>query len=708
MLLKKVKFRNFCQHVDRDITFNKGLNVIIGPNGSGKSNILNGIYGALTGDFSRNSGKAAENIALNGDGGESSVDLLFSHGGNDLRILRRLEPADRRFQIGTETYTSDKEVAEKLQQILEVDKEILGQYVFVEQWDNFGPLSLSAAKRISAFQKLFKIEQLNNIGNNLADGSLKLSTLSLGNMSLHDLEESRQKAIQAISDLKTVLESQPKESEIDDSIFNNSNIVNLWARKNKLEASVSTRADAIEKLLTQQHTYSSQINDLKKYLLQIHDSLVEMEDSLKSANSVEASWVKYDGYMAQLEKAKKAVAVLEAEKLANVEPIKPEGYLENLEDVKQSLDNLKLTQKQNQQFIASINPDNDSATCPTCGTPAKDLKDKWLEAKNELSGLADQIAQLTNQISETLVYERQKAIHLSWKENYLKRFNAAVLDLSSIESVETPSVSREEAKTIILQYNTLKDEFIQTSNSINGLDKQLASTTAACEQQDIEFKKESEELKTYAEITKETVDQVNSKIAELKQTKANISKLKTDLALAEASVKNIDEKVESVTQQIKLAALHESWNDRVDNLKKVFKYNALPMVLSYKYMARVVTELNNTLAQIGIPFTIELEQDLSFVANFGRKKVPAARLSGGQKVILTIAYRLAVNFTFATNLGLLCLDEPTVGLDEANLGALEKAFDRLKQFSSANGVQILVVTHERNISHLFDHTIDLT
>jgi DNA repair exonuclease SbcCD ATPase subunit len=132
------------------------------------------------------------------------------------------------------------------------------------------------------------------------------------------------------------------------------------------------------------------------------------------------------------------------------------------------------------------------------------------------------------------------------------------------------------------------------------------------------------------------------------------------------------------------------------------------MVLSYRYMAQVVVELNNTLSQIGVPFTIELENDLSFTVNFGFQKVPASRLSGGQKVILTIAYRLAVNFTFATNLGLLCLDEPTVGLDEANLGSLERAFERLKDFSLSNGVQIIVVTHEKGLSHLFDHTIDLT
>jgi exonuclease SbcC len=114
------------------------------------------------------------------------------------------------------------------------------------------------------------------------------------------------------------------------------------------------------------------------------------------------------------------------------------------------------------------------------------------------------------------------------------------------------------------------------------------------------------------------------------------------------------------------------------------------------------------LNDIGLPFNIKLEDDLSFTANFGSHEVPATRLSGGQKIMLTIAYRLAINFTFATNLGLLCLDEPTVGLDDANLGALEKAFERLKQFSLANGVQIVVVTHEKGISHLFDHTIDLS
>lgn len=707
MFLKKVKLRNFCQHISRTVEFQKGLNVIVGPNGSGKSNILNAVYGALTGDFGRNAGKAAENISLNTDGGECSVDLHFSHNSQDLRLLRRLEPVDRQLFVNDKIYTSDKEVSEKLLHILEVDKEILGQYVFVEQWDNFGPLALSAAKRISAFQKLFKIEQLNKIGDNLSDGSLKLSTVGIASQNLQELNDNFSKAVQAVKDLTTALEALPSETDLDSEILQYSNIVSLWARKVKLENSVASRLEAIKKLEQDKTEHDAKTQELTDELLALHDAIDQIEPSAEEALKVEALWIKYDSYLQQQQQAQKALNILEAEKLLNPEPQQPYDYLTDLESVTLTLDSLKFKQRQHNQFISSINPEDESASCPTCGTPASNLKDKWLEAKEELLALSDSITALTEQIASTAAFDKKKVLHLAWKTNFVKRLETANKTLADLVEVAQPSVSRDEAKGILEKKKILKDSFVATGNKINALDVLGGRLGTSLDHQTAEMQKELDELKGYSDLDETSVNSANTVISELKITKSRIQKLKTDIALSEAEVKNCNQKIEAARNQLSLAALHDSWNERIDNLKKVFKYNALPMVLSYKYMAKVVTELNNTLAQIGVPFNIELEQDLSFTANFGSKKVPAARLSGGQKVILTIAYRLAVNSTFAANLGLLCLDEPTVGLDEANLGALEKAFDRLKQFSASNGVQILVVTHEKNIGHLFDHTIDL-
>ena len=81
-------------------------------------------------------------------------------------------------------------------------------------------------------------------------------------------------------------------------------------------------------------------------------------------------------------------------------------------------------------------------------------------------------------------------------------------------------------------------------------------------------------------------------------------------------------------------------------------------------------------------------------------------MSGGEKVILALAFRIAVNSLFASDLGLLCLDEPTAGLDDDNMQCLEKALARLKDLSSERGLQCIIVTHEsERLARLFDNVI---
>ena len=97
MRLSKAKFVNYCQHINRTVEFSPGLNVIIGPNGSGKSNIVNGIYGALTNDFTRNAGKTSDNVSLAAKEGEKTlIQLECTHNGESYLSERRLYVAERR------------------------------------------------------------------------------------------------------------------------------------------------------------------------------------------------------------------------------------------------------------------------------------------------------------------------------------------------------------------------------------------------------------------------------------------------------------------------------------------------------------------------------------------------------------------------------------------------------------------------------------
>ena len=709
MFIKKVKLLNFCQHRDKEIEFSSGLNVIVGPNGCGKSNVLNGIYGCLTGDFTRNAGKTADNISLNRLSNQPSlIDLEFSHNNYDMRLVRKLDPIERQLYVGDSIITADKDVTEKLQNVLEVDKEIIGQYVFVEQWDHFGPLSLSAAKRISAFQKLFKIEQLNKISDKLADGSLKLAVAAATMYSLPDLITEKSNLEQKINDINTVLADMPSTEEYDLELSKHNKVSENWSRKQKLQTSMSDRLKQLETIVEEKQKLedSKSVSSIK--LIELDDAIFALKETHDSASNAEAAWVKYNYYMDQKNKCEKKNKELTDEAISKVKPEKPEDYVESTEELSKTIDDMKFKLEQHKQFISSIDAENETASCPTCGTPATNLLDRWNKAKEESEELSTSICEILKKVAASSNYDKQSFVYLTWLRGYEKRVDEAMKVYASLNVETEPEFSREEAKNVLAAYTKLTEELVVVGKQINKFDIEISKKETAASQQTAELEREKEELNKYLDLTEESVKEAQEAINKIKASKLVISNFKTDWAVNNANLKSIEEKIRNTKKQLADAEVHSSWNDRVDNLKKIFKYNALPMFLSQRYMERVVVELNKTLSQIGVPFNIELESDLSFLANFGSHKVPAARLSGGQKIILTIAYRLAVNFTFASNLGLLCLDEPTVGLDDANLGALEKAFERLKDFSLSNGVQIIVVTHEKGISHLFDRTIDLS
>jgi DNA repair exonuclease SbcCD ATPase subunit len=66
-------------------------------------------------------------------------------------------------------------------------------------------------------------------------------------------------------------------------------------------------------------------------------------------------------------------------------------------------------------------------------------------------------------------------------------------------------------------------------------------------------------------------------------------------------------------------------------------------------------------------------------------------------VLLGVSFRVAVNSMFASDLGLLVLDEPTAGLDKGNLACLQVAFERLRELSRSRGLQVVMITHEENL-----------
>src|SRR5262249_42575852 len=147
--LDRLRLKNWCQFRDLELTFGDGLNALIGPNGSGKSNALKAAFAALTGDFSRNDGKNADNVCdLAGPDDPSEIELDLTHAGKRINLVRKLRPVGRQLRIdGGRAHTGDKDVSQRVFDLLGVTPEIVAQYVMVDQWEVFSVFALSPQKR---------------------------------------------------------------------------------------------------------------------------------------------------------------------------------------------------------------------------------------------------------------------------------------------------------------------------------------------------------------------------------------------------------------------------------------------------------------------------------------------------------------------------------------------------------------------------------
>lgn len=150
------------------------------------------------------------------------------------------------------------------------------------------------------------------------------------------------------------------------------------------------------------------------------------------------------------------------------------------------------------------------------------------------------------------------------------------------------------------------------------------------------------------------------------------------------------------------------WKSYLEGVRGGFHKDAAPSVCALQQLRSLEEVVNEHLAMMQADFRVTPSDDLSFIARFNTGSVqPAARISGGQRVLLVFAVRLALSAMFAGTLGLLGLDEPTAYLDEHHIRGFEPAIEKLKEYSAATGLQCIIITHERSLAPLFDHVVNL-
>jgi len=707
MRIKKIRLENVGPFPSWEREFGPGVTAIVGPNGSGKSTLLQSMYAALTNDFGRSYGVKTDTISLAADpSAAASVRLLAEHAGAELAVERRLRPAGSELRIcapGTSDRTIRKadDIAAELEQILGLPLSFLGDYVFVDQWSIFSWMEMPPAERARAFQRLFRTDVAERCweaaGAALAalppaavpvDDDLRRSLQD----ALDQLTNSRNRCEQAAAALAPASDVLRWQTDANDARKQQE----LRKRRDALQQ----RLETLQPLLlgaTAQFDAAAQV---------LEEGQKRRADHVAAAAAARGELAAWSVYR-QAKQAYNDLARLAA-RLQSEQRVEPQAVsAEWLSATEQELVNSSSELRNISAFLDTFDPASGRSACPTCGTPTDALRDKYASYQQlaaELRPAADALVQL---IKEAQASQLARVEFETWRYNRNKQLEWCEQRMSEISVPEMPAEAEDALRSRIeaAQRDALGFAAVETAyrDCRQRRDREQAAVDEAQRQLDA----------AVAELAAISLDDAAGAAAEAKLREQELRErqaaaLSSECGANQLAYDRLKQLVDDKEAAAQKTAVRAAWESRLIEVRNVLHRESLPRIVAQNYLEALESDVNDLLSLFDAPFRVRAQEGLSFwVRKHSGEEHDMRRLSGGQKVVLALAFRMAVNTMFADDLGLLCLDEPTAGLDRHNLGAFESAIARLQDMASSRGLQCLIVTHEEWLAHMFSSVVTL-
>jgi len=148
-------------------------------------------------------------------------------------------------------------------------------------------------------------------------------------------------------------------------------------------------------------------------------------------------------------------------------------------------------------------------------------------------------------------------------------------------------------------------------------------------------------------------------------------------------------------------------------LKGLFSRDGLPMIYCRKKFQELAVLTQQFLAELGSKFIVQPdpEKDVTFQQKMLDEEnstwLDQSKLSGGQRVRLSIAFLLAVQRLIIPETGLLVLDEPSNHLDSESRESLAGLLRDIGDKFASTEMQIIVCDHSPELAQAFQKTIRL-
>ena len=706
MQLLRLEVKNWVHHRYRVCEFTRGLVAILGENGSGKSSLFGAIRWLLTGE-NPNYGVKADNISQYAKEGEPSYATLeFEHNGHMAVVTRHLLPEKEQSILtidGKEAGRGDKSVTAGIEKLLGVDAKFISRFIIVSQTEIFSFIDENQTDTDKFFQRLFNTVKADKcqdvIGKALAKISIPevVQTPGVLQAQLEELHNKAAKLAAEIAKLPT-LESFLTAQAADQAI------IQQWDQREKdgLElAKLAQQTADVQKQLEDATAAGKQYED---DLAALTDAANGQEEAYAAARTALGHWESYKHVAKLKERLQEQRAYITTLRAKHPEPPKPAG--ETAEQVYRQMENTERQVKEAEKFVKLFTAEG-IAECPTCHTPTSKLTEQVKEQHEILTTLNGKLILLDASWMEKKAAEQAHANWLKKAEEFAsqeKRLDDSERDLTTVAAPAATEDELQQAVGDYEQFQTVKQEIMPLAQHAREQKAKLSGILTGMRDRRIQLEEN---------INKATVTAVDAHLAqttllrrqELLKARTELSDERTQLVF---DMKRLEEQRDLAEQQTQTAVKLRSWTGVAESAREALK-NA-PRLVAQRNLQRLESAINELLQIFRVNFVVKVATDgtPTFIAEFfdGRRQV-AQRLSIGQKTVLALAFRVAVNAMFAEEIGLLALDEPTASLDQPRIQALAPVLEKLRDLSTAKGLQCLLVTHAANLSHLFESAIEL-
>lgn len=705
MRIDYVEISNFCQHKDRTEQLGPGVIGIVGRNGSGKSNLVAAIRRGLTGT-SGNQGTKDEDLSWGADKGY--VKVGFTVGTTEGFIKRSLTSASCNMAFGDKKLKTAAEIEYVLYDILGVPAQTLSSMVFIKQGEIEGLLFDAKADRAKAFQTLFGTEQAEKLRKVLGE---EIDSLVIGSRT-EIIESSKVQLAHVRIQLDSLNSGLAIHAPniLAPELFERTQLLVTGYETNMR---VHAQLDELTKSMTAADANVAQLNANCDQVAKGIDAMelirIEQEPSVKSSQQQLNDYGKLELQIRQRQQLERQIQEA-ATALAELPPAPIENWEDPfaLQEKKNKL-STEATEMHNQWRIMQ------GEACPTCkqvvraAAPAAEIEEckaKYVARLDELNAMAAKLVKLQADIN---AYHVAKA---GWDQRQ-KSANDKNADAHTRLYAMPPEgqlPSAEQVKNmqgLIRMYN---DEIVTPLESHR---RNYAAMTASRDQWVYQQRVLSDRIREVQATmtTSVTLDEYNAarEAIAIHSTAVNLT------ADANGKLSILNGQVTQLTQQIAqyeheevhMAQLKD-WRDRLERARQLLHREQLPNLVAQEFIKALNERLAYYLQLFEVPFLAEIQPDLNVQCTFsGGHLMQAGRLSGGQKVMLGIAFRFAVYDLFVANLGMLILDEPTVYLDDGNIEQVYNLLMKVRSYSKSAGLQLIVVTHDKRLMEIFDKVIEI-